>query len=178
MRLNLVDVAYHFYFRLMALSTRRSGVVVFDIDNTINHQEQRLRRFVQGNFCDYRRANRFAELLRDEPKPAAIASARKWGRRAPVVWLTARSIKSALPTWLWLRAHGLPIHRVVFTGQTPRKIDFLRTFIEIGGDIQLVVDDMQEGYEFDRPAVVEEYRQFLSGRGIRFVYTFDEVPPQ
>jgi hypothetical protein len=174
-RPKVLDLFYDGYLRLMSHSIRRTDVVVFDIDNTVNRQEIRLKRFVTGERCDFRRANRFAELLRDVPNVAAVEHARRWGREAPVVWLTARSIKTMLPTWLWLRSQGLPIHRIVFTGSTLRKIDFLDVHMSRGGQIQLLVDDMHEGHEREHPHLVEEYAQFVKSQGIRYFLSFDEI---
>lgn len=162
----LVERLYGCYFSLVVGFFGKKGTYVFvDIDNTVNTQKDRLLKSVVDGRCDYKRANRFGEVIRDVPLPGASAATLRLARRYAFVWLTSRSLRLFPATYLWLRMNDFAARPVVFTGSTLRKIAFLRMFLR-EHNVQFIVDDMKEGYEAGSPHYVLAYKEFLENSGV------------
>ena len=162
----LVEWLYNLLFRYCRSLAPRKFSVLLDIDNIVNNQQARLMKFTKDGICDYRKANGFMELLRDEPLPGSVDFVRQLSRRFQVVWLTSRSVKTALVTCYWLRRNGFPVYILVCTGKLQRKISFIQIFKE-DHPIAFVIDDMKEGYESGKPQYVISYREYLESSKIK-----------
>ena len=163
----LKNIFYKIYFTfILNLFDKNVEYVFVDIDNTINMQFLRLKKYTKNGICNYRKANSFYELMEDIIIPDAIFIINRLKKVKCIIWFTSRSIKHILPTFLWLRKNHLPNYRIVFTGKSIRKMEFLRMFIK-KYRIECLIDDMREGYEIDNPQIIVPYKNFVESTGIK-----------
>jgi uncharacterized HAD superfamily protein len=173
LRLNLIDCLYKSYFNLMLLLfDRKSEYVFVDIDNTVSIQAARLQKFKDRGRIDYRKANKFRNLIHDMPLERANEFTRTLSRRRSLVWFTSRSIKTLFATYVWLFKNHFPLCRIVFTGNSTRKIEFLRKFTK-KHQLDFIIDDMRHGYEFGIPRLYSHYKSFLENKNITH---FESLP--
>jgi hypothetical protein len=161
------EMLYALYFLLKISSMPATGKYVFvDIDNTVNNQASRLRRFTVNGCCDFKRANRFSEIIRDISLPGSVTFICNLSTHFRIVWFTSRGLPLMPATYYWLKKNGFPIYRLVCTGSMMRKIQFLSLFGR-QRSIQFIIDDMKDGYEKGNPQYVMPFKQYLAGNGIK-----------
>lgn len=162
-------ILYKLYFQFVILFLREgSNYILVDIDNTVTVPGERLSEYVEGNFCNYKKANRFRALINDPPIDGANIYLDDLSNQYPIIWFTARSIFQIIGTYIWFIKNGFPIRITIFTNTILRKIEFLEMFKE-KCNIYLIIDDMKVGYEFGNPEYFEPYKNFLEGNDIRHI---------
>lgn len=155
---------HYFFYSVIGFSVRKKYILI-DIDNTVNDQAARLLRYVRDGVCNYKLANRLSELVSDVPLPGSVDIVKELSKHFRIVWLTARGARMIPATYYWLRKNRFPVHALICTGSTIRKINFIELFIK-NHSVGFVVDDMKEGYEYGNPEIVFPYKEYLRLKNI------------
>lgn len=173
--LMLKEMFYEWYFSCAAFFLpARDWYIIVDIDNTVNNQAERLRRFTVNGQCDFKQANRFDLLMRDVPLPGSASLISELSIQSRIVWLTSRSVNLMPATFYWLKKNRFPVNAIICTGTMLRKILFLQIFAK-KHNIEFVIDDMKEGYESGTPYYVSSFKEYLLKNNIRF---YEKLPSQ
>ena len=151
---------------LLFFNTNESYILV-DIDNTVTVPGLRLSKFTRARQCNYKKANSLIAIIQDIPIQGAGSRIGELANQSPVAWLSSRSIKQAIATYIWFIKNGFPIRISVFTGKMQRKIDFLELFLT-KYKLSFIIDDIREGYEYGKPEYVELYKNYLEQKHISY----------
>ena len=159
---------YYIYFRsILFLIPKKEKYVFVDIDNTVTAYGGRFLKYSDGKHCDYKKANSFFELIGETPLNGSYRYIKSLSKKKKIIWFTARSIKYLVATYIWLYRNGFPIRLIVFTGQTIRKVEFLKLFL-CSREVEFIIDDMREGYEFMNPKFVDDYKKYIEDNNIPY----------